>query len=398
MRWLFSLALTLLAGLAQAQTTEVFPGELNLTVTVANADVVPFEQEMVLITIHGKYRRHITLEKLEQPDLSDFNWMQLGNDQWYDTTENGKKVKNFKRRMALYPDKAGELTIGSFTHHLHLTDEGDDWFLHDLKSEPITVKVNPAPATDGWWFPVRQLEVTDSWSNAPDQLTPGEGVLRIIRVEAVGIGPDMIPPMPELTSPSAMIFPHPEKRLVELSPEGPVSVAFWRWTIRPTNDTSAIIEPIAFDFYDTRNRVPRSVTISAQRVAYDESTLPAVRAPAASAELHPLAVWIAAGVAALLGLAATLAGRRFGGWQALRRLPLFDPERRGLWAAARRGDLTALRRAAARLMRRDGARPGQGAMLAQLDRAIFDPGARGFDARGFAKSFLGTRRETDTIG
>ena len=100
----------------------------------------------------------------------------------------------------------------------------------------------------------------------------------------------------------------------------------------------------------------------------------------------------------LLGLAATLAGRRFGGWQALRRLPLFDPERRGLWAAARRGDLTALRRAAARLMRRDGARPGQGALLAQLDRAIFDPGARGFDARGFAKSFLGTRRETDTIG
>jgi len=195
-----------------------------------------------------------------------------------------------------------------------------------------------------------------------------------------------------------MIFPHPEKRLVELSPEGPVSVAFWRWTIRPTNDTSAIIEPIAFDFYDTRNRVPRSVTISAQRVAYDESTLPAARAPAAPAELHPLAVWIAAGSAAVLGLALTLAGRRFGGWQALRRLPPFDPARRGLRAAARRGDLAELRRAAARLMRRDGARPGQGALLAQLDRAIFDPKAGGFDARGFAKSFLGTRRETDTIG
>ncbi|MFZ5963719.1 hypothetical protein ACOXXX_12255 [Thalassococcus sp. BH17M4-6] len=400
--FLATLFLMIAAATSQAQTREVFPGELSLTVTVANADVVPYTQEMILITIHGQYRRHVTLESLEQPDLADFNWMQLGEDHWYDTQVNGLKVKNLKRRMALYPEKAGRLTIGPFVHHLTLTDEGDDWFEHDIRSDPITIEVAPAPATDDWWFPVRQLRVSDRWSNAPDQLRAGEGVLRIIRVEAVGVGPDMIPPMPELNSPSAMIFAHPEQRLVELSPEGPVSVAFWRWTIRPTNDTSAIIEPLAFNFFDTRNRVPRTVTISAQRVAMNEADLPAASRPPEPAQLHPWVIGLAFALALAGGLVAILLGRRFEGWQALQRLPPFDPLRRALWRAARRDDLTALRRAAQGLGRRDGMGAMRRGLLDRLDRAIFSPGRPKFDARDFAGRFAAAGRKgasnTDTIG
>ncbi|WP_146591110.1 BatD family protein [Puniceibacterium confluentis] len=354
-----------------AQTTSVNPSDLTLTVTVANGDVAPYVQEMVLITIEGKYRRHVTREIMEQPDLDGFNWMQLGPDQWYDTTERGKKVKNLRRRMALYPARAGRLTIGAFTHHLTLTDEGDDWFGHDIQSMPITIEVLPAPPVDAWWFPVRQLQVSDTWSNAPDQLQPGEGVLRMIRVEAIGVPPDMIPPMPELRSPSAMIFAHPEKRLVELSPEGPVSVAFWRWTIRPGNDTSAIVEPFSFDYFDTRNRVARSVTVSAQRVAMDESSLPAPVEPPAPARLSVLpvaALFLAAFVAGLGGI---LYGRQFAGFERLRRLAPLDPLRRQMSRAARHGDVAALRRAAQELARRDGVSNDRRRLLEELDRDAF---------------------------
>ncbi|MFD1343095.1 hypothetical protein, partial [Litorisediminicola beolgyonensis] len=317
MRWI---ALFLFwSGAAFAQSSTVGPRDVEITVTVAEADEIPFTQEMVLITIEGVYRRHVTREKLEQPDLDGFNWVQLGNDYWFESTENGQKVKNFRRRMALYPERAGTLEIGPFIHHLTLTDEGDDWFNHDFYSEPVTIEVAPAPPVpEGeWWFPVRQLRVADDWSNAPDLLKPGEGVLRVVRVEAVGVPPDMIPPMPELRSPSAMIFAHPEKRLVELSPEGPVSVAFWRWTIRPSGDVSAILEPIQFDYYDTRDRTPRRVVISAQRVAYDESTLGSAPPPPEPVALHPLAAALALGLGLLGGLTALLAGRRWGGRAAL---------------------------------------------------------------------------------
>lgn len=391
MRCLVVLIWALTSFACAAQTTQVNPADLTLTVTVANGDVAPYVQEMVLVTIEGKYRRHVTREIMEQPDLDGFNWMQLGPDQWYDTTERGKKVKNLRRRMALYPDRPGTLTIGAFTHHLTLTDEGDDWFGHDIQSEPITIEVLPAPEVEGWWFPVRQLEVADTWSNAPDRLMPGEGVLRVIRVEAIGVPPDMIPPMPQLHSPSAMIFAHPEKRLVELSPEGPVSVAYWRWTIRPDNDISAIVEPISFDYFDTRNRVPRSVTISAQRVAMDDSSLPEPVLPPAPARLFALPVAIVFGGALAGGLGAILFGRQFAGMERLRRFALFDPLRRRMRRAARAQDLPGLRRAARAMLGRDGESVVRRRLLTDLDREVFGRTPGHLDGQAFVRRFLASR-------
>lgn len=391
MRLAALLALILSAGAAFAQSSIVSPGELELSVSVDRGEVAPFQGEMVLITIHGIYRRHITREKLIAPDLDGFNWMQLGNDHWYETRIAGRPVKNFRRRMALFPDRAGELTIGPFTHHLTLTDEGDDWFDHDITSEPVSISVAPQPETDGWWFPVRRLEVSDNWSNAPDQLAEGEGVLRVIRVQATGVSPEMIPPMPELISPSALIFPHPEKRFVELSPDGPVSVAYWRWTIRPTNDTSAILEPITFDYFDTTTRQSHEVTISAQRVAIDETTMSPSAPPPDPARLRPA---LAGGVA-LIAFGATLAvalwGRRLLGLAAI---PALDPLRRSVRQAGRSGDPVLLRRAAARLLARDGG-GARAELLAALDTALFAPEPASLDTRDFARHFLAAHPEGD---
>ena len=390
MRWLLPLLLLLPQAL-WAQSRTVLPGELGLSVEVVQTDHTPFAREMVLITIRGIYRRHITREKLVQPDLKGFSWSQLGDDTWRNERINGEQVKTFRRRMAIYPDGPGTLTVGAFRHELTLTDEGDDWFEHSVSSEPFTIEVLPAPAGEDWWFPVKTLKVDDQWSNAPDQLAPGEGVLRVIRVEALGVTPEMIPPMPTLTSPSAMIFPHPEKRFVELSPHGPTSVAFWRWTIRPGNDTSAIVEPLSFAYYDTFNRVSREVTISAQRVAYGSvvSRAPTAAAdPASPARLPGWPVALLAAVTAIVGVAAALQGHRITGLRALRRFALFDPLARGLRRAARQADLPALRRHAAALLARDGSTNQRRALLDQLDRALFDPAARPPQLHDFARSFL----------
>lgn len=394
MRWLL-LCLLLTPGFALCQTRAVDPGDLSLSITIENGNISPYRQEMVLLTIHGIYRRHITREALEQPDLSGFNWMQLGQDHWYESQLDGKTVKNFKRRMALYPDESGTLTIGPFVHHLTLTDERDDWFAHDIRSDPITIQVVPEPQKDGWWLPVRRLQIEDQWSNAPDQLRVGEGVLRVIRITAVGVAPNMIPPMPELTSPSAMIFPHPEKRLVELSPQGPVSVAFWRWTVRPTNGASAILEPLEFDYFDTVTRKSHRVTITAQRIAMQESAQARSAAPPENgAELHP-GTAIGAGLLAFLaGLGGLLAKRRFqpGRWPGI--LKPLDPARRSLRRAARAGDLPRTRRAATTLLRQDGPDPARTALLRDLDSAVFGRnGPAGVDLPGFARRFLAGGRK-----
>jgi len=367
MRVLIAL-LCLCASGAWAQTREVRPGELDLTVTVEQTTHLPHAGEMILLTIEGRYRRHITLEKLEHPALDGFGWTQLGPDSWHEERERGQPVKVFRRRMALFPEVAGELEIGPFVHRLTLTEEADKWFEYPLRSEPVRVSVLPAPVPLAEWFPVRELRITDEWSNAPDQLAPGEGVLRVIRLEALGVLPGMVPPMPDLRSPSGGVFAHPVKHLVDLTSRGPVTITFWRWTIRPGNGVSAIVEPVTFDYFDSANQVARRVEIGAQRVAYgavvpvarEAVVITPARLPGAVEALVALAVFVA-------GLTLILAGWRPGGW----RWRPGDPLARQARRAARAGDAAGLRRALVAMIARDGPDGARQAALERLDGAVF---------------------------
>ena len=391
MKWLVLLLIAFPVHLL-AQSKTVLPSEASIEVTIEDSGSVPFTREMVLLTIRGVYRRHITREELVQPDFEGFSWAQLGPDSWSEERINGRKFKVFTRRMAIYPVEAGELAIGPFIHRLTLTDENDDWFEHEIQSEPLSIQVAEAPATKDWWFPVRKLQISDQWSNAPDQLAPGEGVLRVIRLEALGATPEMIPPMPELTSPSALIFAHPEKRLVELTPEGPVTYAFWRWTIRPSNDTSGIVEPLQFSYFDTFAREAREVTISPQRIAY--GTVTGAVPTDGHEEVAPpvtLLKWPAFATAAVVFLAGLVLGMseyKVAASRALQRFGVFDPLARDLRGCAKDGRAGALRQAAAAILRRDGPSSRRLEQIRDFDRQIFDPRAAAPDLNGFVRRFL----------
>jgi hypothetical protein len=393
MRLILTLVLMLWPMVGDAQTRSVTPAQLHLSVSVEKTAHTPFVREMVLLTIRGEYRRHITRETLRQPDFTGFSWTQLGPDTWREERINGERVKTMTRRMAIYPDRAGALTIGAFSHDLTLTDENDTWFAHQIQSEPVTILVAPPPSGVTWWFPAKNLKILDQWSNPPEQLKPGEGVLRVIRLEALGVTPEMIPPMPVLTSPSGMIFAHPDQRMVELSPEGPVTYAFWRWTIQPGNDTSAIVEPLSFEFYNTQTRAAQTVTISAQRVAYGAAVPeagPAVMPPAPVR----LPSWPMGVMAALIfagGIGLGLGGWRPTGARALTRFAMFDPLKWRLRQAARHDDLAAVRRLAAGLLARDGPNPQRARLLSELDGQIFNPGAVPGPLPAFAHRFLKSR-------
>ncbi|NVO56689.1 BatD family protein [Rhodobacteraceae bacterium B1Z28] len=391
MKWLILIGL-LIPVQVMAQSKTVLPSELSIEVSIDDNSVTPFTHEMILVTIRGIYGRHVTREQLIQPDFDGFSWAQLGPDSWSEERIDGRNFKVFTRSMAIYPVRPGKLTIGRFTHNLTLTDENDNWFGHAIQSEPLTIEVAEAPATAGWWFPVRNLKISDQWSNAPDQLSPGEGVLRMIRIEALGATPEMIPPMPELRSPSAMIFAHPEKRLVELTPEGPVTYAFWRWTIRPTNDTSGIVEPLQFSYFDTIEREDREVTISAQRIAYgtvsgqDASPQTTPRPPEALLPGWPAAMLAVA--VFLIGVGAGMSKHRLIGWRAPARFSFFDPLAWQLRRFARTGQVARLRQTAAAMVLRDVVSETRRELIMEFDRRYFDPKASGLDLMDFARRFL----------
>jgi hypothetical protein len=376
---------------AQAQSQSVEASDLQLTVTVEPMPATPMRQEMILLTIHGIYKRHITLERLEQPGFAGFNWMQLGEDHWFESMLDGRPVKNMRRRMAIFPNEAGVLDIAPFRHHLTLLDKDNKWFEHTVSSNSVSLSVDPEVQNGDWWFPVRRLRVADNWSNAPDQLQQGAGVLRVVRVSALGASPDMIPPMPELNSPSALIFAHPEKRLVDLTPYGPEAIAYWRWTVTPTNGHGAILEPIEFSYFDTFERKTKRVVISAQRVAFGDVTPPS-RSAAGQAEI--------ATVALNRGLLATVAGVAFGlsvmmaGWgrrastEGLRTWGLRQRRRHELRRAARRSDVATVRRTAHLLDAMYAPSEARQALLAELDATVFAPAKDSLNFNRFSESII----------
>lgn len=391
---LIFLASLWLPSVALSQTRAVDPNDLSLTVTLEELPATPFQQEMVLATIHGVYKRHITRETLEQPDFEGFNWMQMGQDHWYESMLDGKTVKNMRRRMALFPDASGTLEIGSFKHKLTLLDEDNNWFEHTIESDPLTLDVAPAPEGADWWFPVRNLQIRDDWSNSPDQLNTGEGVLRVVRVSALGASPDMIPPMPELHSPSAMIFAHPEQRLVDLTSKGPVAIAYWRWTIAPTNDRSAILEPIEFSYFNTNDRTTHRAVISAQRVAYEDDILPTapVKVTPQTQRKRPGPVMLSMlGLAAFLASLAVMRPRSqtltFGKVHAAIDRGLARWRfKRALWFR----DLAGIRRAAREMDHLYTPDPNRDKLMRGLDSQIFGSSDDAFNFGQFGRQFLAT--------
>ncbi len=267
MRCLLAVAALLFGVPAHAQQG-IEPGDTKLRLVLEQRAQAPYPGEMVLLSIHGTFKIAVVREKLQQPTLKAFDWMQLGEDRWYKDFEDGFEVLKFERRMALFPRQSGQLDVTPFTHELEMLSRRGETIPVAQTSNGLMLEVAEQPETEDWWFPVRAIEVSDRWSNQPEALEPGGAALRVVTLTVKGSAAQRIPPMPALTGAGAHIFPHPDKRLTTLGPDGPVTRVFWRWTVRPDQDSAGYLNPLRIAYFDTKDRETKEIKIAAQRVAY----------------------------------------------------------------------------------------------------------------------------------
>lgn len=397
-----------------AQTVE--PDDLKLELSFEDRSGPLYTGEMVLLKVRGFYKIRIARETLEQPSLDGFDWMQLGEDTWTKDTSQGGEILQFERIVALFPNRAGTLEIDPFVHDLELWTLTGERYGHSLASAPISIEVTERPVQDEWWLPARRLTVTDSWSNAPDQLGTGEGALRVVTITVEGVRPEQIPRMPELESAGAHVFPHPEARITRLYRRGPVTRAVWRWTVRPENPPSAYLKPIRLPYFDTRAREHREIVIAAQRIAMteeavaeylagaDRESVAAVEARAQATDSAARMARYAAGAVAPVGLLTGMIGGVFllsPGLRRRRRARLLSrigrigpaPEIRALKRAAARGDVSGTRAAGLRIIRQG--RGDTGRMtdaLHALDRAVYGAAPAEPDLSAFAAAIAKAAR------
>jgi hypothetical protein len=391
-------AWTLSPGAASAQRSPF--DDVQLEVAPETNGVAPYPHELVLLRITGLYRPMIQIEKLLQPTLPNFGWMELGKDRAFKAEFRGFDVRGFERVIAVFPEKSGQLTIPSFTHHITFVD-GLGSRIIDVRSAPVTLDVaawtGPGGPDDrtAWWLPARKLQLTDEWSIDPDHVPRGETTRRTVTIEADGVTADRLPPPPIMRSPGVISFAGPTDRETRIGPRGPIARVVYRWDMRPISAFPATVTEMKIPWFDTTARTSRDAIMPSRRMAWAVAPGEPGAEPQAPRRADAWQIAGAGGLTFLLGLGALLLGA--GGVS----LPKPAPAELGRLArAARRGHASEARAAFEALLRREPAlaarwrcAPGVRAGLAALDRSLYAPsGGPAPDLTAFARAVKQARR------
>lgn len=267
---LLALCVTLIATPLIAQ--ELTPDEefdVRLELVLDPRETLLLEGEMVLATIRGFYRETITNEELKLRRMTDFDWIQLSPDKWTEQPIDGRRTVVFERRIAIFPKRPGDLTILPIAHELELMNRAQQRQLSLVRSEPVTLKVTPKPEGAGSdWLPVKEIEISDTWSADPRVLKDGDNVERRIVLRALGVPPELLPKQPPLREPWLITFAPPEERTVQLTPQGPVSSAVWVWYLRPITGEPGVIPSVSIPYFDTSDRSAKSIVVPSSPIGY----------------------------------------------------------------------------------------------------------------------------------
>lgn len=393
------LILFLFALSAPVFAQEQLPADkARLRVILDQLETPPVEGQMLLATVRGDYRVTIALQDLTVPRTRSFDWVQLERDQWTMEQVDGFPTQVMRRRIAIFPQRAGDLVFPTLGHKLTVVTPGGGRAEHIVESEPVEVSVRPAHGQP--WLPVSEIEFSDEWNKDPGALPMGETVQRRVVIRALGATAKMLPEQPEIRAPWLISFASPEKRTTELTPLGPLTTVVWEWSLRPKTGEKGVIPDIQFPYFDTASQSAGALVLKAAPVGYEaapdalkpspwRSDFTAFWYPALGLALGMLTPWLVTGSDSRLRSRAELS-RILGRFRP-------DPARLRLARAARRGDARAMRQAAADLAAK--LAPDRAAvireMLAPLDRQLFGPNVTtSTPLRSLARRILAFTRST----
>lgn len=257
------------ASLARAQTPEAPYSSIEATVELHGE--APYVGEPLRLMIRSAIHAKVANDRINQPDLTNFDWQQFGVDIVSDEFIDGFWMPVTSRVLMIYPLRPGKLTIGSFSRHVTYYGPSGARAEIDIASKPVTVDVRShetLTGTNEFWIPASNLVVTDEWSTEPDRIAFGETTLRTITIKAEGLTADRLPNLAPLRAPGIITFASPVQRETIITDRGPFGRAVYRWRIRPASQSTALAPSIKIRWFDVLKRQMRDAVVPERRVAF----------------------------------------------------------------------------------------------------------------------------------
>lgn len=399
----------------------------------------PYVQEQVIYTIRLWRRFELSNASLSEPHLSrDAIVRPLGEDRQLSMEKNGKAYEVIERRFALFPQASGEVQIAPSTVTAQVLTRSFslfDMFGQSVKtrrvtSEPVILKVRPVPdafPANGNWLPASKVRVNEEWNPATLEAKVGEPLTRTLTLWAEGLTSGQLPNFRTALPATLKAYPDQPSLKDDSHAETLTAVHQEKLALIPTAAGTIVLPAVTVPWWNTTTdkfetaRLPAR-TITALPAAGDSP--PPAPMPSAAAPVMPESRSVPLVIATPRGgfmtwpgwfwVAVTNLGAwLFAVWWFLRRLPrrdpdtALDPERvsvraaRALVASAcRQHDPAAARRAllawaaakwpefAPNTLSAIAVRAGPlASAIADLNRALYQPGAPAWDSGSLARAF-----------
>jgi hypothetical protein len=271
-----------------------------ITTEVSSPEADTYVQQQILYTVRLHYRVPLIEGSLGDPRVDNAVIEHLGKDKQYKTTINGQQYEVVERHYAIFPERSGELHIGPSTFSGRAASPSDqrssfssmDSLVERMlgqrgfgssmgsgkrlrvRSDLLTLDIKPRPdAFEGsHWLPSQQLNLRDSWAEAPPALRAGEPVTRILTVEAKGLEASQLPEIILPESGALRIYPEQPELSNRTDGDWIYGRSEQRFTYVATQPGKLSLPEVRIDWWDSMNNEPRVTVLPAWELSVEAGT------------------------------------------------------------------------------------------------------------------------------
>ena len=239
-----------------------------------------FVQAQTVLTIKLVRAVNLSQADLSEPDIADAIVQRMGEDDNYEAVVDGRRVIVSERRYAIFPQKAGNITIpavqfdGVISNSRSIFSQGR---VVRLRSKPLTLHVQPKPSAwqGGTWLPAKLLTLQEQW---PDGAVPtyrvGEPFTRVIELQAEGLTAAQLPPLLEGKAVEGFkLYPDKPELDTQLKDGNVVGIRREKVAMMPTKAGKLWLPEIRVAWWNTETQTMQHAIIAGREI----EVLPAVQ-------------------------------------------------------------------------------------------------------------------------
>lgn len=196
------------------------------------------------------------MSTLSEPVIPDTQIIPLGETQHYSRQMKGQTYQVTEQSYALFPEKAGQLTIPS----AHFSAGPGT---PELNTAPVLIDVFPQVAQQkrGYWLPTTKLTLEDLTSGAENTLTLGDSQVRTYKISAEGLLANQLPAIMPLRNELAQISVDDVSLEQKVTPSGIISSRTETVRIQPTERGEVTLPEISIPWWNINQDKSATATL-----------------------------------------------------------------------------------------------------------------------------------------